>query len=145
MNLKRNALLISTAILVGLTIPSCSKYEDGPEISLRSKEARLANTWEMEHVFMDGEVVTDNYEQFQLQLLEGGYAKWVSTATFNDRTQDYESEGTWTFVHDKESVTFNFDEEALDQTFKILKLEEDALWMINETTNMEVQFEPYNE
>ncbi|PLX03120.1 MAG: hypothetical protein C0594_10945 [Marinilabiliales bacterium] len=56
--MNRKVLSIS-AILLGiiLILGSCSKYEEGPAFSLRTKKARLAGDWQIEKMFVDGEEV----------------------------------------------------------------------------------------
>ena len=134
---------VSLFIIVGMV--SCSKYEDGPAISVRSKKDRLTNTWKMNRAFEGGEVVTENYEQFMLQLLDGGYTKWVYIATFNDRTEEYETEGTWEFSDSKEELVLNMENDHLDQSFIILKLDKEHLWLLDESSDRELQLEPFTE
>jgi hypothetical protein len=43
------------ALLVLLITASCNKYEDGPKLSLRSRKARIVNTWKVEK-YMVGDV-----------------------------------------------------------------------------------------
>lgn len=45
------------SILVILTIGACKKYEEGPAISLRSKEKRLCQTWKLVSWTENGDIV----------------------------------------------------------------------------------------
>lgn len=48
--MKKVLTIISLFILSVAVFNSCSKYEDGPGISLRSKKARMANTWKIDKI-----------------------------------------------------------------------------------------------
>lgn len=47
----KKILTIAAFFLISVVVlNSCSKYEDGPGISLRSKKARMANTWKIDKI-----------------------------------------------------------------------------------------------
>ena len=47
MNYKNSTLLLAAAAITVLNFQSCSKYEDGPAFSLRTKKSRLVGDWEL--------------------------------------------------------------------------------------------------
>ena len=47
--MKTTSKILLVAILaLGVQLTSCKKYEDGPAISLKSKNKRLVGDWELE-------------------------------------------------------------------------------------------------
>ena len=52
--MKKLVYLAFVLMIGAITITSCRKYEEGPNISLRSKEARIANNWRIESAQLNG-------------------------------------------------------------------------------------------
>lgn len=119
------------ALLLGMTISSCTLYEDGPLISLQSKNARIANTWVADRVIeSDGDVVTDDYENWTWVFTEGGMASITypvlgSTITFD---------GTWNLTDNDEVfqliIDYGIGTDIAD--FDILRLAADEFWVLDE-------------
>lgn len=47
MNKVKNTLFLAATVITVLNFQSCSKYEDGPSFSLRTKKARVTGDWEV--------------------------------------------------------------------------------------------------
>lgn len=109
------------ALLIGLPLffVSCKKYEEGPALSLRSKKERVANTWKIDKAYDDGEDVTENYDQFELQMLNNNEATLVAIYTYGDFTFEYETNGDWSFDNNKESLVLDFEDDDADETYQI--------------------------
>lgn len=94
-------------LLMGI-LAGCSKYDDGPVISLYSKGARVAGKWSFSRVFMDG---ADSTERFYKQRIDfifdrqegGGYFQWYTDVTATSASADNPRIGHWTFIADKDS------------------------------------------
>lgn len=54
-NLKTSILAVLAVVLV---FSSC-KYEEGPKVSLKTKKARIAGTWKVKTVFINGTELSD--------------------------------------------------------------------------------------
>jgi hypothetical protein len=77
------------AVGLGLTQTSCSKYEDGPAISLRSSTARLTNHWKFSKVTFNSNDITNQFKGYEWEILEDGTFKVYVNSI---QTQS----GTWT-------------------------------------------------
>jgi len=132
------ALVLTFALLAG----SCKKYDDGPIISLRSKEQRIANTWKVESAYNDGNNVTSSYEQYELQMLTDGKARLVAIYTLNNVTFEYETDGRWELINDKEDLKLDFEDNSADRTYQILRLKEDQLWIREKGGDLELHLKP---
>jgi hypothetical protein len=53
---------IALAIIIATAETSCSKYEDGPLISLKSKKTRLLGVWKVVEFMKDNEDLTKFYQ-----------------------------------------------------------------------------------
>lgn len=54
--------LVFVSIIV-LLAAACGKYEDGPGLSLKSKEKRLCRDWQIDKLIENGEDITTQYKE----------------------------------------------------------------------------------
>ncbi len=119
---------------------SCS-YEEGPWISFKSKEERMANQWFVPLAIDDSEEeITPEFNRQLFLFTKDGNVKIY----FYKKNEDPDSiAGTW-FFSDKKK-TFNWDLQAdeqklqelefyypAQQAFEILRLYEDECWLKDE-------------
>lgn len=126
--MKTSHLLIPAFILV-LSVSSCSKYEDGPAISLRTKNERVANTWKIEQAMRNNQDVTADYDQYVLTMTKDGDARLEAIYSSGQFTFQFETDGTWKFDDSKEILILDFENNDADASYQILKLKEDELWI----------------
>ena len=112
-------LLISTFMFT----PSCSKYEEGPAISLLPKKTRLTGTWKVDEiVYEDGDVenVDDNatYEFTK----DNVYRVIDGNITYT---------GEWEFTRDKEyiQITYSTGSISYSSEDQIVRLKNKELWI----------------
>ena len=141
------ALLLSL-IAVAFVFVSCKKYPDGPDISLRSKTERLANTWQIDVWFENGVNKTTDaknvYKDYTMIIDKAGsYSttfKWLGILPHSES-------GTWSFNGDKSKVVFTktTPEPSTTSEWTILKLMENDLWGQFEDSSkvIKVQLKPY--
>ena len=102
---------------------SCSKYDDGPAISLASKISRLTGTWNLMEI--DDEELGDSYS-FVLEINKDGTCKEITSILSVSNTVEAE----WEWSDNKEGIQFiygNYMEEV-----EILRLTNDELWLEEE-------------
>jgi hypothetical protein len=125
----KNLILISAVMLI---FTSC-KYEEGPTVSLRSKEERLCNEWKIDKKLTNGveNTLTEAELQTIVEFKKGGdYSITVPIlgvyVVFN---------GTWEFYDNKEKIITTYEANVLGtnvmqkDTSKILRLMEKELWL----------------
>lgn len=102
----RTRLLALMALL--MVLPACSKYDDGPMLSLYSKGARVGGKWTFSRVFVDG---ADSTERFYTQRIDfifdrkedGGYFQWYTDLTATAPSATNPRIGHWAFISNKDS------------------------------------------
>ncbi|WP_299201005.1 hypothetical protein [Brumimicrobium sp.] len=105
----------------------CSKYEEGSFFTLRTKKARITNTWiPVKYVYPNGSSST-NVDEGEITLSKDMTATWK--LMFNNEM--YTVPGSWKFIGDKQGINvtvsvFNFTE---SQDFEIVKLKSKKLWV----------------
>ena len=119
---------------------SCSKYEEGPAISLRTKKARVANTWQLEKtIYADGssESPSDG-NQTTFEFTKEGAAVY-------DANGGLSFTGEWEFTHDKENLRVTYEERGVSKTFDriIIKLKHKEVWLRDDDGN-EIHYAPAN-
>jgi hypothetical protein len=121
-----------TFLLCCVLLSACKKYEDGPAFSLMTKKARLANIWQVDKYLLNGEDKTDAYRALisreKLVIYQSGKFDYSEVSTWVWAAPEYS--GTWDFIDKKESVELKPDPASMQtQTYHILKLKKDELWM----------------
>ncbi len=114
--------IFSIILIIGASLTGCKKYEEGPALSLRSKTARVANTWKVESFTING---VDNTSS----LTSINY-----TETFDkDGNYSYNSSadtgsGKWEFQSDNEQIKRSGVSGQSTETLYILRLKEREFW-----------------
>lgn len=128
----KNTLFLAATVITVLNFQSCSKYEDGPKFSLRTKKARLAGEWEVVRIG------NQTYPQ-------GGYSLEMTFEKDGDfefnysyGTYSYGYQGDWEFSSDKEDIEVTFDGQV--NTWEILRLTNKEVWFEDES-NTEIRLE----
>ncbi|NDP22344.1 MAG: hypothetical protein GZ091_14870 [Paludibacter sp.] len=138
-NLKFASLILLLTI-VSVSFTSCSKYPDGPIVSLVSRAERVANNWKVGQAFDDGKDVTANYNQYEMDLTKAGAASLTAKYTVLGVTFDFTTSGTWSFISNFEKITFDFDNNSSDGVYKILRLTENEMWLKEDAGTLELHY-----
>ncbi|MDZ4668396.1 MAG: hypothetical protein SGJ00_10985 [bacterium] len=140
--MKKQLFLYSAIAILLFTLNGCKKYPDGPVISLRSKAERVANNWKVSKVLDDGKDVTSDYNKYELTLTKGSEANLTAKYVVFGNTFEFSTDGTWAFVSNNEKLSFNFDNNAADGVYQILKLEEEEMWLKEDAGSRVYHFVP---
>lgn len=149
--MKKVFAIALTALFVGgVALTSCSKYEEGPKLTLLTKKMRLAGTWGVAAYLENGVDKTADYRQFvssESTTIEKD-GNWNSTMTTVLGT--FTSSGTWEFINDKEDVKMTttvsngttLSTPSLD-TMHITKLKNKEMWTkeVDGSTTYEYHYE----
>ena len=129
--LKLTSLLFAAMLIFGT---SCGKYPDGPGFSLRTKKARLVNTWKVTYATDANDDITENTAGVTLTIDEEGNWK-TGCETTNGAVQ--EETGTWQLSNDKDILILTHDDATITipQQWKINRLKNDELWLENAQAN----------
>lgn len=121
--------IATIALSTLITFSSCSKYEEGPVLSLKTKKARISNEWVIEKAQRNGEDVTSSYDEFTLEMKTDGDANLAASYTFGSFSFEYETQGTWMFTDNKNNLKLDFEDDEADQEYQILQLKTKELWI----------------
>ena len=108
----KNKLFLFASLLVMTIVSSCSRYEEGPGLSLRSKDARLEGEWTIDE--FSGQTSLD----WNMSIKDDG------TYTFSSSFG--EVSGTWEWATLKTEVVFT--NVLGDETYTIVRLANKELW-----------------
>lgn len=116
--------ILKIFLLVIIISTSCSRYEDGPDFSLRSREVRLCKTWKVESV-VDLRTNTD---------MTSNYADWTETfqedGTYYNIIAGNRNDGKWEFKGKNEIIIL---QGTLSPIKTILRLTNKELWLFDLT------------
>jgi hypothetical protein len=140
--MRTTTILLTLALLGSIGLSSCSKYEDGPAFSLRSKKDRITNTWRVERATNGGSDVTGAFNQYELEMLSSGAASLAALYTLGILTFEFQTNGTWSLTNNNEDLRLDFDNNAADKTYEILRLMKDELWLREKGGSLELHLKP---
>tara|TARA_B100001093_G_scaffold408404_1_gene397240 strand:+ start:2255 stop:2758 length:504 start_codon:yes stop_codon:yes gene_type:complete len=167
MNLRPSILLAASVVTI-LNFQSCSKYEDGPAFSLRTKEGRLVGNWEVVKIngqnpetYLSNSLVGYGYSQaFSNVSIEwefendGDFDQKFSfdlTYSYSNGTsytysQNSSSTGEWEWENNKEEleIKINSGYGSIGSDYEILKLTNQEL-TLEAPNNTEWEFEKVND
>ena len=110
MKIMKTKVFIITLVLFGLTFSSCKKYEEGPILSLKSKNSRLTGEWKLvsytsEYISIDGitvssfdgttMVTSNNSYLYDLTLTIDKDGTLIKSVTKNGTTNVEKSYWSW--------------------------------------------------
>jgi hypothetical protein len=118
----KNIIISLKIIIVFILIftTSCSKYEEGPIISFRSKEKRLINTWEIKEILRNGENCEFSGNSVYVFNEDG-------TGAHDYLAMDCYIE--WEFDKKKENLLIKENSNGEYQNYKIIRLTMTELWL----------------
>ncbi len=119
---------IAYLLLIAASMYACKKYEEGPFVSFRSAEERLANTWMVKQYFENGVDKTNDFnnvfKDYTLTISKGN-SYTLAYKVFG--LVNYSESGVWNFNSNKTKVTFK-NTNNNTSTWTIIKLYEKELW-----------------
>ena len=132
-------MLVAGLGVAALTLQGCGTYEDGPGISLRSKEGRLTGEWKL--VSSLGSPVTDEVTVYE--FADDGKYEYTSSYydDFSEKDTTVSETGTWEWESGKESLKITTDGDASVLDIKRLTKDELTLSVDYFGISFEAEFE----
>lgn len=145
--MKRIASILFFAFVMLVSITSCRKYEEGPNVSFRTKKARITNNWKYESAQVDGvEVSLDPYYAKQKHYFYRD-GKYIQTIIDPVTLEARNLQGNWVLYDNdrKIAITVKIPPANLDSTtnYNILKLFEKQMWLRTTDNAREYHFAPF--
>ncbi len=136
MNYNFTKRMVAVVSIVGALYLSsgCGKYEEGPELSLMSKKARVTGEWELTKMSVDGEEY--NMDMTWTFEKDGSFAS-AMTFEYDGVSLTNDEKGEWEFSEDKEELDIEIDGDV--ESYEILRLSNKELFL--EIDDMRVEFE----
>ncbi|MEX2595934.1 MAG: hypothetical protein WEC59_03310 [Salibacteraceae bacterium] len=140
--MKTSQILTTTTAIALMTLIGCSKYPDGPMLSVRGKTERVANDWRVGEAIDNEKDVTDQYHRYEYNMTKDG--KVTLTAEYTILGIDYNvvTEGVWAFLNNNEKISFDYEDENQNRDYVILKLEEKEMWLLEDNGTLELHLIP---
>jgi len=125
--MRNSFKLILSILTLVFVLGSCSKYEQGPGLSLLTKKARLTGYWIAESKTTESGVVTFYTEEKTFNLnKDESFQRDSELITFLEV-------GTWTFSNEKGSIVLTYKKNGNNyvEELEIIRLKNDELWLRN--------------
>jgi hypothetical protein len=143
MNRKKFYYFVLPVMVISIFCSSCRKYEEGPDISLKSKKNRLFGYWHMVK-WTKNEVEQTSQLQFQHKF---GFAKdGTYYYSFYDPLSAYTINftGTWEFREQKKQLMLGLKDPINGmeyQVWDIIRLTSKDLWLENVSPGLFVEWQ----
>lgn len=131
-----------TVLVAASLFTACQKYDDGPFFSFRTREARVANNWQVEQAMDNGSDVTSAFDQYELRLTKDRDATLTATYSLGSVDFQFATNGTWDFENNHEDLRLDFENNDADGTWQILRLKEKEMWLREKGGNIELHLKP---
>jgi hypothetical protein len=111
---------------------SCSKYEDGPSLSLRTKKKRLCQQWYADELITGNTVIKLDPSGNFIDIYKNGEYSFSNAGWY------YSGSGSWEFSDDKEKFYVHLAQQngiqylVTTYEYTILKLTNKKLWLRDE-------------
>lgn len=100
--MKKLSILLVFAVVGAFLFSSCSKYPEGPTLTLLSKASRISGEWKTTKALRNGSA--ESYDaNARMKIDKGGSV----TYTYYNGNTAYTITGTWEFTSDYEKVKFS--------------------------------------
>lgn len=123
---KKKLVYASLVGVTALSVSSCGKYEDGPNLSLLTKKSRVAGDWDVKSV--GSQVLGADYG-LTMTFDKDGSMKY--SYTYGTSSTSYA--GSWDFSSDKENLVISIDG-GID-TLEIKRLTNKEMWLDDDYTS----------
>jgi hypothetical protein len=125
---------LATLAVSSATLTSCSKYEEGPKLTLLSKTARVSGIWTLDsRTISSVSNIVPGYSEV-LHIDKDGTFKDTAYVNFQGSNYSAPINGTWMFSDDKTQLIFNSNTSVStsnfssgDNIFEIIRLSNDEL------------------
>lgn len=133
--MRKFKLFFLVAMVASLAFSSCKKYEEGPSLTLRSRESRLAGEWKISKSLENGAAQTVNAND-RLKFEKGGAFTFTTTYPIIGAVS---STGTWKFTSDDEkistTITNPLTNDAYTDEWTIMRLSSKELFLEHQDGN----------
>lgn len=136
--------VFSILLIISWLGTGCGMYEEGPDISFRSKINRISNTWKIEQAFNnDGQDISNNFNYWKVTLTPEGYFFYffsLDNSSFNINFT-----GTWELSDDKKFIVVSIQDGLNNSTvqhYEIVRLKENEMWLIRQEDGEEWRMVP---
>ena len=121
--MKKNLTILTLIILISY---GCTKYDDGPAFSIRTKKARLTGEWELEEIIVNGvsQALDSDYDVIWEFERNGDF-----TQTMDYGSYSYNYNGEWEFDDNGEELEIASSYSGINQTYEIKRLSSNDLWL----------------
>lgn len=117
----RNSLVVIISFVLIICSVSCTKYEDGPILTFRSKKTRITGIWKYESIIYveQNSIVTENLPKIEFICNKDG--------SYSDNE---DSVGTWKFSGEVDLIISKSKNSTTTETkWEIIKLANKQLWL----------------
>ena len=120
--MKKLMIYSFALFMLGASVSSCSKYEEGPNFALSTKKSRLVGDWKLVKLSENGTDANLTNYSGTASIKDDGTYTMKTTITTLGIPFSFDADGKWEFNDDKTKVLFTETGESTTTSLIILKL-----------------------
>lgn len=133
-----NKLLLAATLVTVMNFQSCSKYDDNPAFSLRTKKSRLVGEWEV--VRIDDQTSSQYFGPgytYTFEFESDGDFEMGYSYSYGSYSSSYSQAGEWEWEDGKETIEIEVNSYIMDCEIKKLTNNELKLVIDNQEIELE--------
>lgn len=148
--MKKSIIILFISTLLMSFLGSCKKYDEGPWISLRSKEKRMSGEWEVQKFLVNGYDSTNYFNKYDnAHFIFNPYNNGRLVLSCFDKSANPKPiivlNGKWEWISNKNKININYTSSsgAEDNPFELCPfiINNPTDWEIKRLTNSEFYLE----
>lgn len=133
-----NKLLLAATLVTVMNFQSCSKYDDNPAFSLRTKKSRLVGEWEV--VRIDNQTPSQYFGPgytYTFEFESDGDFEMGYSYSYGSYSYSYSQAGEWEWEDGKEVIEIEVNSYIMD--YEIKKLTNNELKLVIDNQEIELE------
>jgi hypothetical protein len=127
-------LYVLVALVAIMVSSACTKFEEGPNFSLRSVKARITNTYRVVDYNVNGEQRANLPKYSTMKQFWNGDGVFTQTFINPDNGVGQREDGTWSLEANNTKIVLRINEQTTGQnisatSYTILKLSNKEMWL----------------
>lgn len=118
------AIGLAVALLLG-----CTKFEEGPGFTLRTKKGRVANDWKVDRGYINDIEATEALNDFYVTFKRDGAVKFTYMVPTAAGDSTFVVKGGWDFINDEDvALVLSKDDSTITRIWHLTRLTADELF-----------------
>ncbi|HOE03690.1 MAG TPA: VCBS domain-containing protein [Bacteroidales bacterium] len=131
----RKTRLLIFAFFALIFISSCTSFEEGSYLSLRSVESRINGAWTLETALINDLPDDSLFNEESQYILNFGEQSVFEMQCYRNGELTYSKNGSWQYNPDNRHISYMLTGDSLCQDYYVTRLTNSEMWLVLERSN----------